>query len=97
MAEMDRRPDGGYSPDMDGPTHEATYGGFVSFTAIGALVVACCVVALGIGGMKSAWITAIFGVVFATVAGTIGALVPSVGWRLPSVVLAILLVILIIP
>ena len=94
MADLDRAPDNGYSPEMDGATHEATYNGFVQFTAIGAVVVVCWVVALAIGGLKAAWLTAILGVVVAGVAGTVGALAPNLGWRAPAAVLAILLAIL---
>ena len=35
MADTKHAPHGGYSPDMDGPAHEATYRGFVRFAEIG--------------------------------------------------------------
>ena len=37
MADTKHAPHGGYSPDMDGPTHEATYHGFVRFAEIGTV------------------------------------------------------------
>lgn len=75
-----------YSPDMDGPTHEATYRGFVSFTEIASGVVICCVLALALGGVREAWMSAILGVVLAAVAGAVGAFTPAIGWRGPAVV-----------
>ena len=58
MADTKHAPHGGYSPDMDGPTHEATYTGFIRFAEIGAAVVVCWVLALAVGGVKHAWLTA---------------------------------------
>ena len=57
MADTKHAPHGGYSPDMDGPTHEATYRGFIRFVEIGAAVVVCWVLALAVGGMRHAWLT----------------------------------------
>lgn len=91
MVHSERHPDEGYSPDMDGPTHETTYSGFVVFTTISSLVVAAWVVALALGGLKDAWLTGIIGVVASLIAGGVGALFPRVGWRAPGVVLALML------
>ena len=84
MAETKHAPHGGYSPDMDGPTHEATYRGFVRFAEIGTAVVLCWVLALAVGGIKEAWLSAIVGVILSGVAGAVGALSPPVGWRAPA-------------
>jgi hypothetical protein len=90
MAQTDRQPGDGYRPEMDGETHEKTYNGFVEFTTISTIVVVCWVLALAIGGVKGAWITAIMGVVASGIAGAIGALAPSISWRAPAVVLVLM-------
>lgn len=90
MVHNDRREGEGYSPDMDAKTHEKTYEGFVVFTAIGTVVVACWVLALALGGVKEAWLTAILGVIASMIAGTVGALFPSLSWRPAAVVLALM-------
>ncbi len=93
MADTKHASHGGYSPDMDGPTHEATYRGFVRFAEIGTAVVLCWVLALAVGGIKEAWLSAIFGVILSGVAGAIGAYSPSIGVRAPAAV-AILLILM---
>lgn len=95
MADTKHAPHGGYSPDMDGPTHEATYTGFVRFAEIGAAVVICHVLALAVGGIKHAWLTAIVGVILSLVAGGVGAVAPSIGVRAPAAVGVLLLLALI--
>jgi hypothetical protein len=80
---------------MDGPTHEVTYTGFVRFAEIGAAVVACHVLALAVGGIKHAWLTAIFGVILSLVAGGVGAVAPSIGVRAPAAVGVLLLLALV--
>jgi hypothetical protein len=85
----------GYSPDMDGRSHEATYHGFVRFAEIATAVVVCCVLALAVGGIKHAWLSAIFGVILAHIAGGIGAMSPSLSWRAPAVVAVLLILMLI--
>jgi hypothetical protein len=80
---------------MDAATHEATYRGFVRFAEIATVVVLCHVLALAVGGVRHAWVSAIFGVVLSLVAGAVGALAPSIGWRAPAVVGVILLLMLI--
>ena len=91
MADMKHAPHGGYSPDMDGPTHESTYQGFVRFAEIGTAVVLCHVLALAVGGIKHAWLTAIFGVILSRVAGAVGAVAPAIGVRAPAAVGILLL------
>ncbi|CAA2104526.1 MULTISPECIES: aa3-type cytochrome c oxidase subunit IV [Methylobacterium] len=80
-----------YSPAMDEKTHEQTYRGFVRFVEIGTFVVICWVLALAVGGIREAWLTAIFGVLLSGVAGTVGALSPVVGWKAPAAVAVLLL------
>jgi hypothetical protein len=91
MADIKHAPHGGYSPDMDGPTHETTYQGFVRFAEIGTAVVLCHVLALAVGGIKHAWLTAIFGVILSLVAGAVGAVAPAIGVRAPAAVGILLL------
>lgn len=91
MADTKHAPHGGYSPDMDGPAHEVTYNGFVRFAEIGTAVVVCHVLALAVGGIKHAWLTAIFGVILSLAAGAIGAIAPSIGVRAPAAVGVLLL------
>ncbi|MDP4021281.1 aa3-type cytochrome c oxidase subunit IV [Methylobacterium sp. NEAU 140] len=79
-----------YSPAMDAKTHEQTYRGFVRFVEIATGVVICWVLALAVGGLREAWLLAIFGVVVSGAAGTLGALAPAIGWRAPFVVAVLL-------
>src|SRR5690349_24743949 len=95
MANTKHAPHGGYSPDMDAPAHEATYSGFVRFAEIGTAVIICHVLALAVGGIKHAWLTAIFGVILSLASGAIGAIAPSIGVRAPAVVGVLLLLALI--
>ena len=76
---------------MDGPTHETTYQGFVRFAEIGTAVVLCHVLALAVGGIRHAWLTAIFGVILSLVAGAVGAVAPAIGVRAPAAVGILLL------
>jgi hypothetical protein len=96
MADTKHAPHGGYSPEMDGPAHEVTYNGFVRFAEIGTAVVICHVLALAVGGIKHAWLTAIFGVILSLASGAIGAIAPSIGVRAPAAVGVLLLVALIL-
>ena len=96
MADTKHAPHGGYSPDMDGRAHEATYNGFIQFAEISTAVVICFVLALAVGGVKHAWLTAIFGVVLSLAAGGVGAMAPSVGVRAPAAVGVLLLLALIL-
>lgn len=75
-----------YSPAMDAKTHEQTYRGFVRFVEIATGVVICWVLALAVGGIREAWLTAILGVVLSGAAGALGAFAPGIGWRAPFVV-----------
>ncbi len=95
MADTKHAPHGGYSPDMDGRAHEATYDGFIKFAEISTAVVICFVLALAVGGIKHAWLTAIFGVVLSLAAGGLGAMAPSVGVRAPAAVGVLLLLALV--
>ena len=94
MADMKHAPDRGYSPDMDGPAHEAMYDDFVHFIAVAIVFVACCVVALAVGGVRHAWLSAIFGIVLAIIATSIGLFSRTMSWRPAAVVLVILLAML---
>jgi hypothetical protein len=80
---------------MDGSTHEATYNGFIKFAEIATAVVICHVLALAVGGIKHAWLTAIFGVVLSLAAGGLGAMAPSIGVRAPAAVGVLLLLALV--
>jgi hypothetical protein len=95
MADTKHAPHMGYSPDMDGPAHEATYAQFVHFLGVAVAFVLCCVVALAVGGVKHAWLSAIFGVLLAHIAVAIGLFAPSISWRAPATVLGLLLLMLI--
>ena len=68
---------------MDAKTHEQTYRGFVRFVEIATGVVICWVLALAVGGIREAWLVAIFGVILSGAAGALGALAPAIGWRAP--------------
>lgn len=86
MADTKTTPGYGYSPAMDDKTHEQTYRGFVRFVEIGTVVVLCWVLALAVGGIREAWLMAIFGVFLSGAAGAVGALSPAIGWKAPLVV-----------
>lgn len=96
MADTKHAPHGGYGPDMDGASHEATYTGFVRFAEIATAVVLCWVLSLAVGGIKEAWASALVGVILAPVAGALGAMAPSIGWRAPAAVGALLILMLIL-
>lgn len=96
MADTKHAPHGGYSPDMDGPSHEATYQGFVRFAEIGTAVVLCWVLSLALGGIRHAWLSALFGVVAAPLAGALGAMWPSIGVRAPAVIGGLLILMLLL-
>lgn len=91
MADTKHAPYGGYSPAMDAASHEATYRGFIRFAEIATAVVLCHVIALAIGGVHHAWLTAIFGVIISLAAGAVGAMSPSIGYRAPAAVGVVLL------
>ncbi|GJD29549.1 hypothetical protein PMNALOAF_0784 [Methylobacterium adhaesivum] len=80
-----------YSPAMDEKTHEQTYRGFVRFVEIGTSVVICWVLALAVGGIHEAWMTAILAVIISGAAGALGALAPAVSWKAPAAVAVLLL------
>lgn len=95
MADTKHTMHGGYGPDMDGQTHESTYRGFVRFAEIGTAVVLCWMLALAVGGIKHAWLSAIFGVILSGAAGALGAMSPSIGARAPAAVGVLLLLMLV--
>jgi hypothetical protein len=94
MADTKHAPHMGYGPEMDAATHESTYTSFVHFAAVGVAFVLCCVVGLAVGGIKQAWMSAIFGIVLAHIATAIGLFAPSISWRAPGAVLVLLLLML---
>ncbi|XBQ10881.1 MAG: aa3-type cytochrome c oxidase subunit IV [Salinarimonas sp.] len=96
MVQSERHPNEGYSPEMDGQTHEKTYDGFIVFTAISSAVVLCWVMALALGGIKDAWLSGILGVVASMIAGGVGAIFPSVGWRAPGAVFVLMVLVFIL-
>jgi hypothetical protein len=53
------------------------------------------VLALAVGGIKHAWLSAIFGVILSGIAGGIGAMAPALGWRAPAAVGVLLALMLI--
>ena len=85
-----------YRPEMDGKAHEKTYDGFVHFTVVGAVFVACIVAGLAVGGVKHAWLSAIFMIVLAHVTTAIGLMSPAVSWRAPAVILGLLVLMLLL-
>lgn len=91
MADTKHAPYAGYSPEMDGAAHEATYKGFVRFAELGTAVLICWVIALAVGGVKHAWLTAVLGILLSLVAGGIGAMSSAIGVRAPAAVAVLLL------
>jgi len=83
-----------YSPAMDEKTHEQTYRGFVKFVEIATAVVIAWVMALAVGGVREAWLTAIGGVLLSWVAAAVGAFVPAIGWKAPAAVALLLAAVL---
>jgi hypothetical protein len=96
MADTKHAPHGGYSPDMDATGHEATYQGFVRFAEIATAVVLCWVLALAVGGVKHAWVSAISGVILSGIAGAVGAMSPTIGVRAPAAVGILLILMLLL-
>ena len=90
MAETKSLSGGTYSPAMDEQTHEQTYRGFVRFVEVGSATVLCWVLALAVGGIREAWLTAIAGVLVSWAAAALGAFVPAIGWKAPAVVFVLL-------
>jgi hypothetical protein len=86
MAENQHATMSGYGPEMDATTHEATYSGFTRFVEIATVVVLCHVLALAVGGIRHAWLTAIIGVALSLAAGVVAAMKPSIGYKAPAAV-----------
>lgn len=95
MADTKYAPFKDYSPDMDGPSHETTYHGFTRFVEIATAVVACHVLVLALGGIRHAWLTAVFGVFLSLAAGAVGAMT-SLGPRAPAAVAVLLAILLVL-
>lgn len=85
-----------YRPDMDGRAHESTYDAFTHFTAVGTVFVASIVVALAVGGVRGAWISAVVMIVLAHVAVAIGLFSTALAWRPGAAVMALLLLMLLL-
>ena len=94
MQQTDAQIAGEYRPEMDGKSHEKTYGSFTHFTTVGTIAVACIVVGLAVGGVKHAWLSALFMIVLTMVATTVGLFSTAISWRAPGAVLALLLLML---
>lgn len=85
----------GFSPAMDAEAHESTYNSFVHFTTVASLFVIGCVVGLAVGGIKHAWLSAIFGIVLVHVAAAVGLFAPSLGWKPGAAAVGLLLLMLV--
>ncbi len=96
MAQTNPDPAAAYRPEMDQRAHEETYEGFTHFTVIGSLFVLCIVVGLAVGGVKHAWLSAVFMILLAHIATAVGLMSPKVAWRAPGAVLGLLLLMLLL-
>lgn len=96
MADVTQGPVGGYRPEMDESSHEDTYRNFTHFAAVATIFVICCVAGLAVGGVKHAWLSAVFGIVLAHIATAIGLFSPALSWRPGAVVLVLLLLMLLL-
>ena len=81
----------GYGPDMDGPTHEATYQRFLHFTTVGVLFAIGCVIGLAVGGIKHAWLAAILGIIIVHIAAAVALFAPALTWKPGALAIGILL------
>jgi hypothetical protein len=86
----------GYRPEMDAQAHEKTYDAFTHFTTVGTIFVTAIVVALAVGGVKGAWISALIMIILAHVAAGLGLVSKALSWRPSGVVLAVLLLMLLL-
>ncbi len=96
MAQTNAEPAAEYRPDMDGRAHERTYDAFTHFTTVGTLFVICIVVGLALGGVKAAWLSAVFTIVLAHIATGIGLFSTAVSWRAPAIVLGLQLLMMLL-
>lgn len=85
-----------YRPEMDERAHESTYDAFTHFTAVGSVFVASIVVALAVGGVKGAWMSAVVAIILAHVAVAIGLYSTTLAWRPGAAVMALLLAMLLL-
>lgn len=81
---------------MDYKSHEDTYKGFMHFTEVGTVACLAIVAALAVGGVRHAWMTAIFGTLLTLVTTAIGIAAPKIGWRAPTVPLVLMLLALLV-
>ena len=96
MAQTQADPATEYRPDMDGRAHERTYDGFTHFTTVGTLFVVCILVGLALGGIKQAWLSAVFTIAIAHIATGIGLFSTGISWRAPTAVLALQLLMMLL-
>ena len=94
MAQVSEAEQAGYSSDMDGAEHEATYVRFTHFTAVGSVCVAAIVAALAVGAIRHAWISTVIGTLLAMVAGSVGMFSERISWKPSAAVLVLMLVML---
>lgn len=90
MADYGKSSEAGH-PEMDYPAHENTFKGFIHFTEVGTVAVLAIVAALAVGGVRHAWMTAIFGTLLALITGAIGLASERISWRAPAVPLVLML------
>lgn len=91
MADTKHAPLRGYSPDMDGPAHEAMYERFLHFTTVGVFFALGCVAGLAVGGIRHAWFSAVLGIIVVHIAAAIALFAPSLKWKPGAFALALLL------
>jgi hypothetical protein len=85
-----------YRPEMDARAHESTYSAFTHFTTVGAVFVAAIVVALAVGSIKGAWVSALIMILLAHVAVGVGLFSTSLSWRPGAAVMGLLLLMLLL-
>lgn len=95
MADTHHAAIGRYSPDMDEAAHEQTYEGFIRFAEIGTAFVIAIVLGLAVGGVRHAWISAVFGIVLAHATTAIGLFAPKLAWRATAGVCVLLILMLV--
>ncbi len=95
MADTKHAPHEGFSPEMDGPAHELMYDRFVHFATVASLFVIGCVVGLAVGGIKHAWLWAIFGIILVHIAAAVGLFAPALKWKPGAAALGLMLFMLV--
>ena len=94
MVDTKHAPRAGYSPEMDGPAHEAMYERFLHFTTVAVLFTLGCVVGLAVGGIKHAWFSAVIGIIIVHIAAAIGLFAPALKWKPGAAALAFMILML---